>query len=189
MPDAELREPRGRGQAPRAGGAGGPGPAHARRARRCAALATEFACQWLEIRGFDQHDEKSEQVFPEFAALRGRDVRGGRPVLHRPLPARTAPCSRCSTPTIRSSTSRWRRHYGIPGVSGPRVAAGRRGQGSGARRRAGDGGPARQAVRRLADQPHPAGQLAARSRSWARSCPSRPRTCRCCPRASSTPAA
>ena len=35
------------------------------------ALATEFACQWLDIRGFDAHNEKSEQVFPEFPALRG----------------------------------------------------------------------------------------------------------------------
>ncbi len=34
------------------------------------ALATEFACQWLEVRNFDEHNEKSEQVFPEFAALR-----------------------------------------------------------------------------------------------------------------------
>ncbi|WLD14893.1 DUF1592 domain-containing protein [Planctellipticum variicoloris] len=35
------------------------------------ALATEFGCQWIDIRGFDTHNEKSEQVFPEFAALRG----------------------------------------------------------------------------------------------------------------------
>ena len=35
------------------------------------ALATEFACQWIDIRGFDHHDEKSEQVFPQFASLRG----------------------------------------------------------------------------------------------------------------------
>ncbi len=37
---------------------------------RVRALATEFACQWLDIRGFDTLDEKSEQVFPEFLALR-----------------------------------------------------------------------------------------------------------------------
>lgn len=34
-------------------------------------LATEFACQWLHIYEFDQHDEKSEKHFPEFATLRG----------------------------------------------------------------------------------------------------------------------
>jgi hypothetical protein len=38
---------------------------------RARALATEFACQWLDIRGFDRHNEKSERVFPEFAGLRG----------------------------------------------------------------------------------------------------------------------
>jgi hypothetical protein len=34
-------------------------------------LATEFACQWLHIYEFDQHNEKSDQHFPTFAALRG----------------------------------------------------------------------------------------------------------------------
>jgi hypothetical protein len=34
-------------------------------------LATEFACQWLQIYDFDQLDEKSEQHFPTFATLRG----------------------------------------------------------------------------------------------------------------------
>ena len=33
-------------------------------------LATEFACQWLGIRDFDSHGEKSEQVFPTFNGLR-----------------------------------------------------------------------------------------------------------------------
>jgi hypothetical protein len=34
-------------------------------------LATEFACQWLNIYAFDEFDEKSEAYFPEFASLRG----------------------------------------------------------------------------------------------------------------------
>ncbi len=34
-------------------------------------LATEFACQWLHIRDFDQLNEKSERHFPTFAGLRG----------------------------------------------------------------------------------------------------------------------
>ena len=38
---------------------------------RVRALATEFACQWLDIHDFDINNDKSEQVFPEFAALRG----------------------------------------------------------------------------------------------------------------------
>lgn len=33
-------------------------------------LATEFACHWLQIDGFDHLDEKSERHFPTFAGLR-----------------------------------------------------------------------------------------------------------------------
>jgi hypothetical protein len=56
------------------------------------ALATEFACQWLNLKDFDRHDEKSERIFPEFAELRGSMyeevvryltdiIRANRPVL------------------------------------------------------------------------------------------------------------
>lgn len=34
-------------------------------------LATEFACQWLQIRDFEERNEKSERRFPTFAGLRG----------------------------------------------------------------------------------------------------------------------
>jgi hypothetical protein len=34
-------------------------------------LATEFACAWLHIYGFDELNEKSERLFPSFAELRG----------------------------------------------------------------------------------------------------------------------
>lgn len=37
---------------------------------RAERLASEFACQWLHIRGFESHDEKSETHFPTFIALR-----------------------------------------------------------------------------------------------------------------------
>jgi len=37
---------------------------------RIRSLATEFACQWLEVRDFDSHGEKSDQVFPTFSGLR-----------------------------------------------------------------------------------------------------------------------
>jgi hypothetical protein len=33
-------------------------------------LSTQFACQWLEVRDFDSHSEKSEQFFPTFNNLR-----------------------------------------------------------------------------------------------------------------------
>ena len=38
---------------------------------RIRGLATEFAAQWIGIRGFDEHDEKNEKLYPEFAGLRG----------------------------------------------------------------------------------------------------------------------
>jgi hypothetical protein len=41
---------------------------HDTKARR---LAEEFGTQWLHVHGFAEHDEKSEDVFPTFAALRG----------------------------------------------------------------------------------------------------------------------
>ena len=33
-------------------------------------LAIQFACQWLQIRNFDQNDEKNEALYPEFASIR-----------------------------------------------------------------------------------------------------------------------
>ncbi len=41
---------------------------HDTKARR---LAEEFGTQWLHVHGFAEHDEKSEEEFPTFAALRG----------------------------------------------------------------------------------------------------------------------
>ena len=41
---------------------------HDTKARR---LAEEFGTQWLHVHGFAENDEKSEEVFPTFAALRG----------------------------------------------------------------------------------------------------------------------
>jgi hypothetical protein len=38
--------------------------------QRIERLAERFACQWLGISGFDQHDEKNEALFPEFKTLR-----------------------------------------------------------------------------------------------------------------------
>lgn len=34
-------------------------------------FATEFACQWMHVYQFDEHDEKSSEAFPAFTDLRG----------------------------------------------------------------------------------------------------------------------
>ena len=69
MPDAELRElaAAGRLRDPNILVAQMRRMLHDERTRR---LATEFACQWLHVRDFDHLDEKSEQHFPTFLALR-----------------------------------------------------------------------------------------------------------------------
>jgi hypothetical protein len=33
-------------------------------------LAIQFACQWLHLRNFDENDDKNENLYPEFSALR-----------------------------------------------------------------------------------------------------------------------
>ena len=81
-------------------------------------LATEFACQWLQIYEFDQLDEKSERHFPTFAGLRGamyeesilfltdlfQNDRSVLNLLHADYTFLNEDLAK---------------HYGIPGVSGP----------------------------------------------------------------------
>ena len=69
-PDAELRDLAAKGQLhkPRVLVAESKRMLRDPRVRR---LATEFACAWLHIHDFASFDEKSEKVFPTFAALRG----------------------------------------------------------------------------------------------------------------------
>lgn len=38
--------------------------------RKSRRMAIHFACQWLGIRNFDQHDEKNEGLYPNFVSLR-----------------------------------------------------------------------------------------------------------------------
>ena len=70
MPDAELRSVADRGQLKN------PDVLRQQALRMLAdpkvrALSTEFACQWLHLKDFSSHNEKSEKIFPEFAELRG----------------------------------------------------------------------------------------------------------------------
>lgn len=81
------------------------------------ALAVEFACQWLHLRDFDTHDEKSERHFPAFASLRGamyeEAIRFFVDLFQRDG----------SVLEILNADHVWvnaelARHYGIPGVEG-----------------------------------------------------------------------
>ena len=132
-----------------------------------------------------------------------REERAGLPRVPRPCAARctrrpsgssstssvaTAPCSTCSTPTTRSSTRPSRSSTASPASPDPTG-----GGSTGSRRRPAAGSWGWRRSSRSSREPRapaPSSGATGCSRcSWARSCPSRPRTCRSCPRASSTPAA
>ena len=85
---------------------------------RARSLATEFACQWLDIRGFDTHDEKSEKVFPEFLGLRGamyeESVR-----FFIDLFRRDGSVLAVLDADYTFVDEALARHYGIPGITGP----------------------------------------------------------------------
>ncbi len=74
LPDVELRTP---SHAVGLSGGGGDDSELIRQTRRMLQdprtrrLAIQFACQWLHFRNFDQNDEKNENLYPEFASLRG----------------------------------------------------------------------------------------------------------------------
>jgi hypothetical protein len=81
-------------------------------------LATEFACQWLQIYDFDQHDEKSPRTFPTFGKLRG-------PMYEESIQFFTDFFqSNRRVPEILEADDTFlnqdlAEHYGIPGVTGP----------------------------------------------------------------------
>ncbi len=69
-PDAELRDAAAKGEL-RDPDALASQARRMLRDPRVRRLATEFACAWLHIYGFDELSEKSERHFPTFAGLRG----------------------------------------------------------------------------------------------------------------------
>lgn len=92
-------------------------------------LAIEFGCQWLHIRDFDQHGDKSETHFPTFAGMRGPMYEES--VLFftdlfqsSPLPPKEGPgVSGRSVLDILDADYTFlnedlAKHYGIPGVKG-----------------------------------------------------------------------
>jgi Protein of unknown function (DUF1592)/Protein of unknown function (DUF1588)/Protein of unknown function (DUF1587)/Protein of unknown function (DUF1585)/Protein of unknown function (DUF1595)/Planctomycete cytochrome C len=85
---------------------------------RMRALATEFGCQWLDVRGFDTFNEKSEKVFPQFAALRGamyeESIR-----FFMDLFQRNGSVLEVLDADHTFVNEALARHYGIPNVKGP----------------------------------------------------------------------
>ncbi len=85
--------------------------------QRIRALSTEFACQWLNVRDFDSHSEKSEQVFPTFTALRG-DMYEESIRFFTDLFERDGSVLEVLDADHTFLNEALAKHYGIPGVTG-----------------------------------------------------------------------
>ena len=96
-------------------------------------LATEFACQWLQIYDFDTLDEKSESHFPTFVGLRG-DMYEEAIRFFTDLFQRDASVLSIFNADHAFVNESLARHYEIPGVTG---AEWRRVDGAGAHGRGG----------------------------------------------------
>ncbi len=81
-------------------------------------LATEFACQWLQIYDFDTLDEKSESHFPTFRGLRG-DMYEEAIRFFTDLFQRDASVLSIFNADHAFVNEALAAHYGISGVSGP----------------------------------------------------------------------
>jgi hypothetical protein len=82
------------------------------------AMATEFGCQWLNVRDFDTHSEKSEQVFPTFAALRS-DMYEESVRYFTDLFQRDGSVLELLDSDHTFLNEALAKHYGIPNVTGP----------------------------------------------------------------------
>jgi hypothetical protein len=81
-------------------------------------LATEFACQWLEIRDFDTHDEKSERHFPTFTPVRP-DLYEEAVRFFTDLFARDGSILELLDADHTFLNESLAKHYAIPGITGP----------------------------------------------------------------------
>jgi hypothetical protein len=88
------------------------------RDQKARGLATEFACQWLDVRDFDTHDEKSERHFPTFAKVRP-DLYEEAVRFFADLFARDGSILELLDADHTFLNESLAMHYGIPGVTGP----------------------------------------------------------------------
>ncbi|HEY0981635.1 DUF1592 domain-containing protein [Schlesneria sp.] len=88
------------------------------KSERIRALSTEFACQWLGVRDFDSHSEKSDQVFPTFSDLRD-DMYEETVQFFVDLFQRDGSVLDVLDADYTFLNEPLAKHYGIPGVNGP----------------------------------------------------------------------
>jgi mono/diheme cytochrome c family protein len=84
---------------------------------RTRALATEFGCQWLEVKDFADHDEKSARHFPTFAGVRD-DLYEESVRFFLDLFQRDGSVLEILDNDRTFLNQRLAEHYGVPGVKG-----------------------------------------------------------------------
>ncbi|MCG8598594.1 MAG: DUF1592 domain-containing protein [Verrucomicrobiales bacterium] len=82
------------------------------------ALAEEFAGQWLEFHGFDEHDDVDAKKFPEFTSALRADMYRETRIFFEHLIREDRPVREILLADYTFLNERLANHYGVPGVKG-----------------------------------------------------------------------
>lgn len=85
---------------------------------KAAALAQEFAGQWLEFKGFDKHTAVDEKKFPEFTPELRRDMDRETALFFTHLIREDRPVHEILSADYTFLNERLARHYGVPNIVG-----------------------------------------------------------------------
>jgi hypothetical protein len=88
-------------------------------ADRIRALAIEFGTQWIHVRGFDEFNEKSDKLFPQFDAALRREMYEESIRFFQDLFQADRPVTDILDADATFLNENLAKHYGIPGVTGP----------------------------------------------------------------------
>ena len=86
---------------------------------RTRALAVEFGTQWLHVRGFDEHNEKNEKLFPTFDAALRAAIYEESILFFQDLFQHDRPVTHVLDADATYLNETLAKHYGVPGVTGP----------------------------------------------------------------------
>ena len=86
---------------------------------RTRALAVEFGTQWIHVRGFDEHNEKNEKLFPTFDATLRAAIYEESILFFQDLFQHDRPVAHVLDADATFLNEVLAKHYGIPGVTGP----------------------------------------------------------------------
>jgi len=87
---------------------------------RVRGLAIEFGTQWIHVRGFDRFNEKNETLFPTFDARLRKAIYEESILFFQDLFQNNRPVMQVLDSDATFLNETLAKHYGIPGVSGPR---------------------------------------------------------------------